>query len=116
MPFRITITQEAEQQLQSLSVREQRIIEAAVTTRLRDQPTLPTQAIKRLRPNPLAEFELRVGMLRVLYNVDVANAEVILLLAGRKKGNALIVKGDVFHGHQSDPTQRPKERPPGHSQ
>jgi mRNA interferase RelE/StbE len=77
MAFRITITADAETQLRALPVRAQRILETAILVRLRDQPTTPTRAIKRLRPNPLADFELRVGDLRVLYNVE--EAEVILL-------------------------------------
>jgi hypothetical protein len=66
MAFHITITDEADAQLRALLAREQRVVEAAVTARLRDQPTVPTKAIRRLRPNPLAEFELRVQDLRVL--------------------------------------------------
>jgi mRNA-degrading endonuclease RelE of RelBE toxin-antitoxin system len=66
MAFRITITREAESQLRALPVREQRILETAVLTRLTDRPTTTANAIKRLRPNILAEFELRVGDLRVL--------------------------------------------------
>jgi mRNA-degrading endonuclease RelE of RelBE toxin-antitoxin system len=102
MTFHITITEEAESQLRSLPVREQRIVEAAVTARLLDQPTTPTKAIRRLRPNPLAEFELRVRDLRVLYNVEQDNCEVVLLIVGRKVGNKLIVGGEEFHGHRSD--------------
>ncbi len=105
MPFQITITEEAEAQLRSLPVREQRIVEAAVTTRLRDRPTVPTKAIKRLRPNPYAEFELRVRDLRVLYNVEEENSEVVLLIVGRKVGNKLIVGDEEFHGHQGDPPE-----------
>ena len=100
MVYRVSITQEAESQLRDLGVRDQRLVEAAVMTRLRGQPTTPTKAIKRLRPNPFAEFELRVGDLRVLYNVE--GDEVVLLLVGRKVGNTLVVKGEVFRGHQSD--------------
>jgi len=102
MAFRITITEDADAQLRSLPVRDQRIVETAVTARLRDQPTVSTKAIKRLRPNPLAEFELRVRDLRVLYNVEEENSEVVLLIVGRKTGNKLIVGGEEFHGHQSD--------------
>jgi hypothetical protein len=46
MPYRITITADAETQLQALSVRDQRILEAAIRVRLQDQPTTPTRAIK----------------------------------------------------------------------
>lgn len=61
------------------------------------------RAIKRLRPNPLAEYELRVGDLRVLYNVE--GSDVVLLVVGRKAGNKLIVEGEEFHGHQDDPAE-----------
>ena len=109
MPFKITITDDAERQLRSLPVRDQRILEAAIKSRLEHEPTKVTKAIKRLRPNLFADFELRVGDLRVLYNVD--EGEVVLLLVGRKVGNKLIVEGEEFHGHQDHPFQPPGNGP-----
>lgn len=103
MPFRITITEDAERQFQSLPAREQRIVQAAIQSRLGNEPTRPTNAIKRLRPNLFADFELRVANLRVLYNVD--EGEVVVLLVGRKVGNKLIVEGEEFHGHQDNLTE-----------
>jgi mRNA-degrading endonuclease RelE of RelBE toxin-antitoxin system len=114
MAFKITITSEAESHLHALSVREQRIVEATVQSRLLGQPTKPTRSIKRLRPNPLAEFELRAGDLRVLYNVE--GTEVVLLVIGRKVGNKLVVKGQEFHGHQDNPPRPAGGRPQGHTQ
>jgi len=105
MPHRITITQEAKAQLQDLSAREQRIISEGIAARLQDQPTVPSKAIKLLRPNPLAGYELRLGDLRVLYNVDEENLEVVVAIVGRKAGNSLVVEGREFHGHQSDPAE-----------
>lgn len=109
MAFRITITADAEAQLHALPVRDQRILEAAIRVWLQDQPTTPTRAIKRLRPNRLAEFELRVGDLRVLYNVE--EAEVVLLVVGRKHGSKLIVGGEEFYGHQDHPIEPPGSGP-----
>ena len=114
MAFGITITREAEAQLGALPARERRTVEAAVLTRLRDQPTTCTRAIKRLRPNPVAQFELRVGDLRVLY--DVEGPEVILLIVGRKVGNILFVAGEEFHEHQTDTPESPGGGPPGHAE
>jgi mRNA-degrading endonuclease RelE of RelBE toxin-antitoxin system len=111
MAYKISITQVAENQLHSLSAREQRTLEAAILARLRDQPTTETKSVKRLRPNPLAEFEFRVGDLRILYNVEEAQQEVLLLIVGRKVGNSLIVGGIEFHEHRSDPPQPPPDRP-----
>jgi mRNA-degrading endonuclease RelE of RelBE toxin-antitoxin system len=108
MPYRITITEDGERQLRALPARDQRILEAAIQSRLEHQPMTPTKAIKRLRPNPLAEFELRAGDLRALYNVE--EDEVVVLIVGRKVGNKLIVEGEEFHGHQDHPTEPPGNR------
>jgi len=111
MAYRIKITEEAESHLEALPARDQRILQAAILARLADQPTTPTRAIKQLRPNPLAQFELRAGDLRALYNVE--GKEVILLVIGRKVGNKLVVKGEEFHGHQDNPTKQPGSGPQG---
>ena len=104
MAFKITITEDADRQFRALPARDQRTLEAALLARLQQQPTTPTKAIKRLRPNPLAEFELRVGNLRALYNVE--GEEVVVLIVGRKAGNKLIVEGEEFHGHQDHPPEQ----------
>jgi mRNA-degrading endonuclease RelE of RelBE toxin-antitoxin system len=114
VPFKITITEDADGQFRALPVRDQRILEAAILTRLQQQPTTPTKAIKRLRPNPLAEFELRAGDLRVLYNVE--EEEAVVLIVGRKVGNKLVVEGEEFHGHQDDPIEPPGSGPEEDSQ
>lgn len=105
MPFKITITEDAERQFRSLPARQQRVLEAAIQSRLLHQPTTPTKALKRLRPNALAEFELRAGDLRVLYNVE--GDEVAILVVGQKVGNRLIVEGEEFRVHQDDPVEPP---------
>jgi mRNA-degrading endonuclease RelE of RelBE toxin-antitoxin system len=104
MSFKISITEDAHRQFRSLPARDQRILEAAIQSRLQHQPTTPTKAIKRLRPNPFADYELRAGDLRALYNV--AEGEVVVLVVGRKVGNKLIVEGEEFHGHQDHPTEQ----------
>ena len=111
MPFQITITAEAESHLNALPVRDQRVLQAAISARLREQPTALSRAVKRLRPNALVEYELRVGDLRVLYNVEAS--EVVLLVIGRKVGNKLIVKGMEFHEHQDNPSKPAGNGPSG---
>ena len=59
--------------------------------------------MKTLRPNPVAERELRLfGKYRVLFNVDEENEEVTIILVGEKRGNSLFVQGEEFAGHESD--------------
>lgn len=103
MAFRIAITDEAEAQLNALSARDRKTIEASILARLRARPTTPTRAIKRLRANPVAEYELRVGDFRVLY--DVVGEDVVLLIVGHKVGNTLVVSGEEFHEHQGHPPE-----------
>src|SRR5437870_4673514 len=105
MPFRITITETADAQFRELPVRDQRILESAILSQLQHQPMTPTKAIKRLRPNPLAEFELRTRDLRALYN------EVVVIIVGRKVGNKLIVEGEEFYGHQDNSVEPPGNGP-----
>jgi mRNA-degrading endonuclease RelE of RelBE toxin-antitoxin system len=105
MPYRVIITGAAKRQLEQLSAREQRVVDRGIATRLIDQPTRLSNAIKELRPNPLAGYELRLGNLRVLYSVDEANFETTIILIGRKVGRSLEVEGKEYHGHQGDPAQ-----------
>jgi mRNA-degrading endonuclease RelE of RelBE toxin-antitoxin system len=105
MQYRVTITREAKTQLLGFAARERRIIGDGIAARLQDQPMVPSRAVKPLRPNPLAGYELRLGDLRVLYNVDEENSEVVVVALGRKVGNKLIVEGEEFDGHQSDPAE-----------
>ena len=113
MPFRITITEIAEQQLLALPAHDQRRLQAAIAARLVYQPTTQTRAVRRLRPNPVAEWELRAGDLRALYNVE-GDEVVVIVIVGRKVGNKLVVDGEEFHAHQDDPLQPPGVGPAEH--
>ena len=79
MAFRMSITREADTHFRALPTHDQRIVQDAIVARLSDQPTTPTRAIKRLRPNPLAEFELRVGPWRVRFVFDPRTETVVVL-------------------------------------
>jgi mRNA-degrading endonuclease RelE of RelBE toxin-antitoxin system len=105
MPYRVTITRASKAQLEGFSARERRIIGDGIAARLQDQPTALSRAIKPLRPNPFAGYELRLGDFRVLYRVDEEKSEVIIVAVGRKVGNTLIVEGKELYGHQSDPAE-----------
>jgi mRNA-degrading endonuclease RelE of RelBE toxin-antitoxin system len=109
MSYRISITDDADRQFRALPARDQRILETAIASRLEHRPTAGSRSVKRLRPNAFAEYELRAGDLRALYNVE--DNEVVILLVGRKVGNKLIVEGEEFHGHQ-DNTPKPARNGP----
>jgi len=100
MAFQIVIEPGAAEQIQALTAKERKTISKAIATKLQDQPTMLTDAIKRLRPNPIAKYQLAVGKLRVLYNVE--GDRVILLVVGRKARNKLIVDGKDYREHQDN--------------
>ena len=56
MPYEIEYSPDAEEHLRLLTARH--------------QPTVKTKNRKPMRPNPLAPWELRIGDLRVYYDVE----------------------------------------------
>ena len=91
--FDIEFTPEARDDLRALKKNEQVEIVAAVQVQLQHEPTIETRNRKRLHPNEVAEWELRVGKFRALYNVDVDAQTVRIEVIGFKIGNVLFVRG-----------------------
>jgi mRNA-degrading endonuclease RelE of RelBE toxin-antitoxin system len=92
--FRIRFTQSAEDHFAQLPARQQAIVIDSAKVQLKNEPLRETRNRKQLRPNPLAPWELRVGFLRVFYEVDALESDLVNILAiGVKKGNRLIVSG-----------------------
>jgi mRNA-degrading endonuclease RelE of RelBE toxin-antitoxin system len=91
--FEIEFTPEAKDDLKALKKNEQVEVIVAIETQLQYEPTTETRNRKRLRPNDVAEWELRVGKFRVLYNVDNSTLTVRIEVIGFKVGNLLFVRG-----------------------
>jgi mRNA-degrading endonuclease RelE of RelBE toxin-antitoxin system len=84
-----------------------RLLLDAAVERLSTDPLAETRHLKTLRPNPVAQRELRLfGKYRVLFNVDPADKVVTIVLVGEKRGNTLVVQGEEFTAHhESDPAE-----------
>lgn len=83
-----------------------RLLFRAAQERLVADPTAETRNMKTLRPNPVAQRELRLfGKYRVLFNVEASDEVVTIALVGEKRGNSLLVQGEEFTVHESDPTE-----------
>ena len=91
--FEIEFTPEAKDDLKALKKSEQVEVIVAIETQLQYEPTTETRNRKRLRPNDVAEWELRVGKFRVLYNADNSTLTVRIEVIGFKVGNLLFVRG-----------------------
>jgi mRNA-degrading endonuclease RelE of RelBE toxin-antitoxin system len=60
------------------------------------QPGHVTRNRKRLRPNRLAEWELRIDTFRVFYDLDTEHAVVKIEAIGDKRGNRLFIRGEEY--------------------
>jgi mRNA-degrading endonuclease RelE of RelBE toxin-antitoxin system len=82
-------------QLQDLTARERVLLLEAIEEQLSHEPLKETRKRKPLRPNPLAPWELRVGELRVFYDVEAGSPGTVTVVAvGRKRGNVLYIAGE----------------------
>ena len=94
MPYTVEFAESVERQLRGLTTRERTTILDAIGRQLPHEPLKETRHRKPLRPNPIAPWELRVGQLRVFYEVTSAESGVVRILAvGRKRRNALMIGG-----------------------
>jgi len=91
--FTLDITEDAIEDVQVFRKHERQRIFDGIEAQLSRQPDVETRNRKLLRPNPLAEWELRLDPFRVFYNVDVANQSVTILAIGKKQGERLYIRG-----------------------
>ena len=97
MPYIIDYSPEAEDHLRWLTTRQQRAVVDNVERRLLHEPTVETKNRKPMRPNPVAPWELRLGTLRVYYDVEEQPEQrVIIVAVGVKEGNRVRIGGEVI--------------------
>jgi len=96
MAYEIDWLDDALDELQRMTRRNARRIYAAVEETLAQQPLHETRNVKRLRPNSLAEWELRVDQYRAFYNVNEQEMLVTIINIGEKKAGRLMIGGREF--------------------
>jgi mRNA-degrading endonuclease RelE of RelBE toxin-antitoxin system len=95
LKHRIEWSPEAIDHLHSLSSRQRALVFDAVDRQLAHEPTVQTRNRKILQPNLLAVWELRVGNLRVYYDVAGDPEEIVVVLAvGIKLRNSVRIGGE----------------------
>lgn len=90
----IDLTAEARDDLMALRKSDQVSVVSLLAEQLSHQPTQETRNRKKLRPNPIAEWELRVGQFRVFYDVDPEAQTVSIEAIGFKVGNVLFIRNE----------------------
>jgi mRNA-degrading endonuclease RelE of RelBE toxin-antitoxin system len=91
--YQIEFTPVAREDLRSFRAHEQRQIIDTINVQLRFEPMIPTGNRKRLRSNSSAQWELRIGAFRVLYDVDQQVQIVEIQRIGEKRGNRFFFRG-----------------------
>ena len=92
--YAIEITEEARHDLSMYTAFERKIITTAIRDQLAYQPLLETANRKKLRDNPIADWELRIGRFRVFYEVEEAEPTVVVIAVGHKVHNVLFIRGE----------------------
>ncbi len=94
--FAIKFTPEAVEDLRSYTKRDRKRIMDEIVSCLKHEPSRVTRNNKRLRPNRLAEWELRVDRFRVFYDIDEEKEMVKIEAIGYKRGNRLYLRSEEF--------------------
>jgi len=79
--YRIEYSRDALDHLRLLTAREQRLVLDRVDLMLSHDPAVETRNRKPMRPNPLAPWELRIGSLRVYYDIEEEPEYIVVILA-----------------------------------
>jgi mRNA-degrading endonuclease RelE of RelBE toxin-antitoxin system len=94
--FHIAFTPSALDDIEWFRTREQQIIYDQTEEQLAHEPNVETRNRKKLRPNQVAEWELRIDKYRVFYDVDLDANTVEVKMVGGKKGNKVLVRGKQY--------------------
>jgi mRNA-degrading endonuclease RelE of RelBE toxin-antitoxin system len=92
--YEVEFTPSARKDLKALRKVEQQAILDGIGVQLRFEPTVETTNRKRLEPNDIAEWELRLGKYRVFYDVVEQVKIVAIQAVGFKLGNELYIRGE----------------------
>ncbi len=94
LPYRIEYDPEADEHLAALTARDAATVLDTVLRQLAHQPAVTTRNRRRMRQNPVAPRELRIGRLRVYYDVQEAPEKVVTVRAvGVKQRNRVRIGG-----------------------
>lgn len=95
MAYRIEFAESVKGHLKALTATQRATVLAKIEGQLTDQPLVETRKRKPLRPNPVAPWELRVGQLRVFYDVSEGPPATVRILAvGMKERNVVRIGGE----------------------
>jgi len=94
--YDVEYTLEAIADLKPFRKYEQQLIVDQIDEQLSHEPANQSHNRKGLRPNRVAEFELRITRFRVFYDVDENKKLVKIEAVGHKEGSRLFIRGKEY--------------------
>jgi mRNA-degrading endonuclease RelE of RelBE toxin-antitoxin system len=91
--YEVEFTPEAVRDLRYFRKFEQKVIIDTIQTQLIYEPAVDTKNRFRREPPDIAEWELRIGVFRVFYNVDELVEIVSIERIGEKPNNTVFFRG-----------------------
>jgi mRNA-degrading endonuclease RelE of RelBE toxin-antitoxin system len=88
--FVIEYSPDTERHLQALTVRTRSTILDGVDEQLSHEADVETKNRKPMRPNPVAPWELRIGELRVYYDIEYDPVPKVLIRAVGIKTRSIV--------------------------
>ena len=97
MPYRVEYSPDAAEHLRGLTPRQQALVLDEVQRQLSHEAMVETRNRKPMRPNPVAPWELRIGGLRVYYDVvEDPEPTVLVRAVGIKERNRVLIGREVI--------------------
>lgn len=93
MKYTIEVTEEAKRDLSYFTAHERKRILQGIREQLSHEPLQETRNRKKLRENPIAPWELRIGKYRVFYEVVQDIVTIGVVAVGYKQHNTLYIRG-----------------------
>jgi mRNA-degrading endonuclease RelE of RelBE toxin-antitoxin system len=95
LPYEIEYSPATVDHLRALTARQRRTVFDSVDRQLTHQPNVETKNRKPMRPNPIAPWELRVGILRVYDDIEEQPEQRVTVVAvGKKLRNRVVIGGE----------------------
>ena len=90
MVYEVRFAADVKGHLNALTIPERSAALDAIERQLLHEPLVETRNRKPLRPNPIAPWELRVGKIRVFYEVVPGEPALVRILAVGKKDRSIL--------------------------
>jgi mRNA-degrading endonuclease RelE of RelBE toxin-antitoxin system len=108
--YAIELTPQAAEHLGGLKARDRVTLLDQLARQLSREPTVETRNRKPMRPNPLAPWELRVGHLRVYYDVSDNPSPIVTVRAfGIKVRNRVRIGVDWWEPGKAEEPEKEHE-------